>query len=124
MNINISIADDHPMMIQGLQHLLAHYPHITLLGAYLNGEELLHGLQATVPDVLLLDIQLPGQSGDELAPILLKKYPGLRILILTNFDSALHVNTLFRHGVHGYILKSAEEKMLITAIETVYKGEE
>jgi DNA-binding NarL/FixJ family response regulator len=123
MSITVAIADDHPMMIQGLQHLLAHYSHIVLTDAYLNGSDLLQGLQSKVPDVLLLDIQLPDQSGDKLAPLLLKKYPELRILILTNFDSVLHISSLFRHGVHGYILKTTEEARLIEAIETVYKGE-
>jgi len=73
--------------------------------------------------VLLLDIQLPGKTGDELAPIILRKYPGIRILTLTNFDSTLHVSNMLRQGVHGYLLKNAEEDVLIRAIETVYRGE-
>ncbi len=121
--IKIAIADDHPMMIQGLQHVLLRYPHIALTGTYPNGNELLTGLDRALPDVLLLDIQMPGKTGDELAPVILKKHPDLRILILTNFDSTLYVNNMMKHGVHGYLLKTSEEKILVKAIETVFQGD-
>jgi len=122
MNIHIAIADDHPMMIQGLVHVLERYPHIKLCGTYQNGRDLLKGLERNLPDVLLLDIQLPGQTGDELAPLIMKKYPDIRILTVTNFDSTLHANNMFKRGVHGYLLKTSDEKILIEAIETVYRG--
>jgi len=124
MQIKIAIAEDHPMMIQGLKYMLLRYPHVDLISTYLNGVELLEGLQHEVPDVLLLDIQLPGQSGDELAPIILKKYPDLKILTLTNFDSTLYASNMFKNGVHGYLLKTADEKVLIQAIEMVFQGQQ
>ena len=111
------------MMIQGLAHVLLRYPHIRLAGTFLNGTELLAGLEEGTPDVLLLDIQLPGKTGDELAPLILKKYPELKILTLTNFDSTLYANNMMKHGVHGYLLKTADEKVLIKAIETVFHGD-
>jgi len=124
VNIKIAIADDHPLVIGGLQNVLHRYSHIQLVNTYSNGTELLAGLEITLPDVLLLDIQLPGQTGDELAPLILKNYPDIKILVLTNFDSSLYVNNMFRHGVHGYLLKTANEKVLIRAIEDVYNGEQ
>lgn len=124
MQIRIAIADDHPMVIDGLQKMLSDYSHIMLIGTYLNGTELLIGLEKAIPDVLILDIQLPGQTGDELAPIILKKYPNLNILTLTNFDSALHVSNMFRNGVLGYLLKTTDKETLVEAIETVNRGEE
>ncbi len=63
MQIKVSIADDHPMIIKGLQNMLATYNHIDLIATYLNGSLLLEGLTHQVPDVLLLDIQLPGKTG-------------------------------------------------------------
>ena len=122
MNIKVSIVDDHPLVINGLQNMLSHYSFITLLGTYPDGDSLLDGLKDNVPDVLLLDIQMPGKTGDELAPVLLKKHPGIKIIALTNFDSTLYANNMFKVGVHGYVLKSAEEKVIIRAIETVYNG--
>jgi len=124
MQIRIAIADDHPLVIGGVENILPRYPHILLTATYPNGAALMEGLAAMLPDVLLLDIQLPDQTGDELAPVIMKKYPSLKILTLTNFDSSLYVQNMFRHGVHGYILKNAEERLLISAIETVYAGGE
>ncbi len=124
MNIRIAIADDHPMIIKGLKNTLSSYPNMELTGTYANGKELVKGLQEAEPDVLLLDIQMPGKNGDELAPVILRKYPNIRILTLTNFDSTLYVTNMLRHGVHGYLLKTTEEDVLIEAIETVYQGKE
>jgi DNA-binding NarL/FixJ family response regulator len=85
---------------------------------------LLLGLSKTLPDVLLLDIQMPGQTGTELAPILLKKYAGLRILTLTNLDSVLYTYNMLKAGTMGYLLKTTSQENLIKAIETVYRGTE
>jgi DNA-binding NarL/FixJ family response regulator len=124
MKIKIAIADDHPMIIKGLQNMLSAYPDIALTGTYPDGDALWKGLAEQVPDILLLDIQMPGKTGDQLTPSILKQYPELKIIILTNFDSALYVSNVLRHGVKGYLLKSTEEKVLIHAIETVYNGGE
>ncbi|WP_118950386.1 response regulator [Taibaiella helva] len=122
MSIHIAIADDHPMIIDGLQNILPNYPDIILKGSYKSGNALLEGMENTRPDVLLLDIQMPDLTGDELAPLLLKRYPELRILVLTNFDSALYANNMFKRGAHGYLLKTAENSTLVEAIRTVYEG--
>lgn len=124
MKITVYIADDHPMIIEGLRKSLPHYPHIDVKDAFKNGNDLLQGLEAFVPDVLLLDIQMPDLTGDELAPILRKKYPDLKILVLTNFDSALYARNMFLRGAHGYLLKTAENTTLVAAIEAVHRGEE
>jgi DNA-binding NarL/FixJ family response regulator len=124
MKIHIAIADDHPMIIGGLKNMLAAYPHIELEGTYGTGAELLKGLQQKLPDVLLLDIQLPDKTGDELAATILKKHPELKILTLTNFNSMLYVHNMLRIGVKGYILKTTDPETLIKAIEEVYNGEE
>ncbi len=122
MSIQVAIADDHPLIMQGMQMLLSRHSHIMLAGAFGSGTELMHGLERMVPDILLLDIQLPDKSGDELAPLILKTYPRIRILMLTNFNSPLYVHNALRNGVHGYLLKTTEEDTLVNAIETVYNG--
>lgn len=123
MKIKVVITDDHPMMVDGIKSLLSQYPHILLLNSYFNGDDLLNGLEQQQPDVLLLDIQLPGKGGDELVPLILKRYPDIKILVLTNFDSGLYANNMFKRGVHGYLLKTAGKETLLLAIETVHKGE-
>jgi DNA-binding NarL/FixJ family response regulator len=124
MQIRIAIADDHPMIIDGLQNMVRNYPHLRLTGAYPDGATLLESIGQDTPDVLLLDIQLPDLTGDHLAPAILKKYPDIRILILTNLDSTLSLYNMMRLGVKGYALKTTDQKTLIRAIETVYRGEE
>lgn len=120
--IKIAIADDHPLVINGIKNILPAYPHIRLTGSYCDGESLLAGLAQVEPDVLLLDIQLPDKTGDELAPLLRTRFPDLKILVVTNFDSPLYANTMFTKGVRGYILKTADNDTLIKAVETVWQG--
>jgi DNA-binding NarL/FixJ family response regulator len=120
--IKIAITDDHPLIIQGLEKMLVRYKHITITGTYQNGVELFQGLKSNVPQVLLLDIQLPGQTGDELVPELLSQYPGMKIIVLTNFDSSVYASKMLWQGIHGYLLKTSSEDMLMEAIETVFTG--
>ncbi len=122
MNIKIAIIDDHPMIIGGLQKMIANYTHITLTGTYSDDQELMEGLEKNIPDVLLLDIQLPGKTGDTLVPYLLKKYPDIRILVFTNFSSVVYANNMIRLGVSGYLLKTARQHTVIEAIEMIYNG--
>ncbi len=124
MYIKIAIADDHPMVLTGLQNMLSEYPNIQLTGTYLDGTSLLAGLEEDVPNVLLLDIQMPGQTGEELSPLIRMKYPDIKILVLTNFDSPTYLSSMLRHGASGYLLKSTNKDLLINAIETVYAGRE
>lgn len=121
MNIKISIVDDHPVVVKGLQSTLAEYSHIRLLDACTHAQSLLAALRNRQPDVLLLDVQLPDKPGDELAQHISKTYPDISILALTNLDQVYNVRNMFLNGVRGYLLKSAEPLLLIQAIETVYR---
>ncbi len=121
--INIAIVDDHPMIIGGIQNLVNSYFYLQLTGTYVNGEELLQGLSIKLPDVLLLDIQMPDKSGDTLAPIIQAHYPDLPILVLTHMSSPLYVHNMFRLGVTGYVLKNSDPVILIEGIHTVRKRE-
>jgi len=122
MSIHIAIADDHPMITDGLQHVLAAYPHIVLDAIYTTGASLMEGLTRSRPDVLLLDIQLPDTTGDKLAPEIRSRFPGVRILVLTGIDSSLYIYNMLREGASGYILKNAASAGIVKAIETVYEG--
>jgi two-component system secretion response regulator SsrB len=123
MKINVMIVDDHPMIINGLKNMLDGYGHISITGAFHDGDALLQGLFREQPDVLLLDIQLPGKPGDELVPLILKRYPQIGILALTNYNSTLYITTMFRQGALGYLLKTTQQHTLVEAIETVYRKE-
>lgn len=124
MFIKIAIADDHPMVINGIKNMLHYYKHIDVSRTYRNGKELLEGLSTEQPDVLLLDIQLPDKNGNELARLISPQYPSVRILVITSLDSVFHIKDMMKSGCKGYLLKTSSKEELIEAIERVYKGEE
>lgn len=120
--IRISIVDDHPLLIKGLQTMLQHCADIEVVGTYHSGKELLAGLRKQCPDVLLLDIQMQDQMGDELMPLLRKSYPDMMIVALTNMDHEYYIKVMLTEGVMGYVLKNSDEEILLEAIRSVYKG--
>ncbi len=124
MQIKVVITDDHPLTMSGVEHILQPYPHIVITGQYTSGAALMEGLRLQQPDVLLLDIMLPDQSGKDLAEQISRTYPQIRILALTSLDSPHHVKGMMRRGCLGYLLKNTDQHTLITAIEQVYKGVE
>ncbi len=121
--ITVAIIDDHPMVINGIQNMLASSRHIKMIATYESGTELLTGLEQQQPDVLLLDIQLPGMKGDELAEIIQKQWPAIRILAMTGFDTPFYVRNMLEKGCIGYLLKNTGQKTLVHAIETANRGE-
>ncbi|MFT3980406.1 MAG: response regulator transcription factor [Ferruginibacter sp.] len=122
--INVAIVDDQVIILNGLQKILAEAPHINVSALYNSGDELLDGLAKELPDVLLLDIQMPGRSGIELAAIISKKYPAVKMIALTNVDVLTQMKQMLQKGCLGYLLKDVSPGILISAIETVYTGEQ
>lgn len=122
--IKVAIADDHFIVINGIQKILSETPDITLTGFYKNGEQLLAALPQDQPDVLLLDIQMPGKNGIELAGIISKKFPAIKIIALTNVDVLVQVKKMLKQGCMGYLLKDVGPDTLTKAIYTVYSGEQ
>ncbi len=121
--IKLAITDDHPLVIDGLLNALSDVPDIVITGTYNNGASLLSGLQEILPDVLLLDLQLPDKKGTELVPILLQQYPNLHILILSGIESSPYIREMMQKGCKGYLLKSNTDKVVLTnAIREVYNG--
>jgi DNA-binding NarL/FixJ family response regulator len=122
--INVMITDDQSIIINGLQKILAESPDINITGTFSNGEELLEGLLLLKPDVLLLDIQMPGKTGIELAGIIHKKYPDVKIIALTNIDISVQIKKMLQQGSKGYLLKDAHPEVIIQAIKAVHEGEQ
>lgn len=123
MKIRVSIADDHPLVINGLIQVLQCCDEIKVIATYANGLELLDGIAAAVPNVLLLDIQMPYKTGDEVAPLVLSQFPAVKIIALTNQDNTSYLKTMMRHGVAGYILKTTDADTIVDAIRMVAQGE-
>lgn len=119
MSIKVAILDDHPLILQGLENILSATENISLSGAYYNGADLLASFKECIPDVLLLDIQMPEKSGDEWITDILEHCPDLKIIAFTNIDNLLYVYNMLKLGAKGYILKSAHPQYLMDSIRNV-----
>ncbi len=122
--IKVSVTDDHIVVIDGLKNALSAYSDILITGAYSNATELLAGLKNEQPDVLLLDLQLPGKSGKEIVPHLLMQYPDLKILVLSGLEECSYITEMMHKGCKGYLFKStADQDTLLQAIRSVHAGQ-
>ncbi|MBW8863738.1 MAG: response regulator transcription factor [Verrucomicrobia bacterium] len=122
MSISVSIVEDDRKTREGLVALLRHAAGVRLLGAHPSAEAALVNVPVERPEVVLMDINLPGMSGIECITKLKAQMPALRALMLTTYeDSHLIFNSL-RAGASGYILKNKSSAELLTAIQQVHEG--
>jgi len=119
--ITIGIADDHLLVIQGIRAMLSN-SNFNILFSVNKGEDLLEALLDIQPDVLLLDIQMPDMNGIDLCKIIMRCYPDMKIIALTNMDESHYVKQMIRNGASGYLLKNVDQLTMITAIEEVMLG--
>ena len=120
--IKLLIVDDHPLVREGLRSCLVQEKSFEILGEAASGEEAIRLAKSTPPDIILLDINMPGMNGLETARILNKTAPKCKILILTMHDSKEYVTRMVATGVQGYVLKDSSPSELISAIDTVFQG--
>ncbi len=123
MKIKIAITDDHVMVLKGIETMMGNTSEVSVIATYANAQETIEGLKKDNPEVLLLDINLPDINGIDLSKQLLKAYPELKIIALTNFEDISFVKRMLKNGVHGYLLKNTDKIELITAMKTVLSGE-
>ncbi len=123
MITKIAITDDHTMVLQGIKSMLNNTNEIKVIATYKNAQETLEGLQKLLPHILLLDINLPDINGIDLSKKLLKAYPELKIIALTNFEDLSFVKRMLKIGVSGYLLKNTDKIELLKAFKTVLSGE-
>lgn len=122
--IKVALIDDHHMVIEGLGKVIDKLKDIEIIATYTRADALLQGLKKDIPDVLLLDVQLPDMTGLELAKILAKDYPQVRILVLSGVESNYYIQDMIKQGCLGYIFKStADSHLLQEAIYSVYREE-
>jgi DNA-binding NarL/FixJ family response regulator len=118
--IRIIIVDDHPVVRRGINSLLSNHDDFEVVGEAGTVESALQLVEQLIPDILLLDIRLPGESGLDL---LTRIRPfGTKVLILTSFDDEEHIRVALQRGAHGFILKSVSDELLCGAIRTIHQG--
>lgn len=122
--IKVAIIDDQLLILKGLQKLLTNVDKIEITGLFTDAETLLEGFKKELPDVLILDFQMPRQSGIELAAIVVRAYPSVKMIALTHVDVLIQMKEMLETGCLGYLLKDVKPAVLIQAIETVYTGEQ
>ncbi len=122
MKIRVLIADDHAIMREGLHALLAAAPDITVVGEVENGREAVERTRETMPDVIVMDISMPGLNGIEAARLIHDKFPNTRIVLLSMYSSSEHVHRGLAAGAMGYIMKESAGAEVITAVRSVAQG--
>ncbi len=121
--VRVLIADDHPVFRFGLRTLLKADPMMEVVGEATNGEDAITQAFSLQPDVILMDLNMPGMSGIEAARRILAEHPEVHILVLTMFDDDDSVFAAMRSGARGYLLKGAEGGETLQAIRVVSTGE-
>jgi DNA-binding NarL/FixJ family response regulator len=121
--LRVLIADDHPIFRDGIRALLASVPDFEVTGEAATGEEAIAAAAASQPDVVLMDLQMPGIGGVEATRQILFASPHIRVLIVTMFEDDYSVFTAMRAGARGYIIKGANSSDMLRAIRAVGSGE-
>ena len=120
--LRVLVAEDHPVYRDGLRALLESAPGISCAGEARNGDEVLAIAESLEPDVILMDIQLPGRNGIEATRAILRARPQTAILMLTMFDDDESLFSAMQAGARGYLLKDVQGADLLRAIDTVGHG--
>lgn len=122
-NIKVLLVDDHAIMRDGVRALLGNNQDIEIVGEATDGKEALEKTRELAPDVIIMDIAMPGLDGLEATRIIKKDNPEVKILILTQYDSKEHVLSALKAGASGYLPKRALGSELITAIHVIFCGD-
>lgn len=120
----VFIVDDHPMVIEGIRSMLVQLPDIEIAGHAMNAASCLGFFVKNSTDVVLLDINLPDQSGIEVCKELIRRRPALKIIALTNFDQLTYLQNMKDAGAQGYLLKNSSLEEIEKAIQAVVTGGE
>lgn len=119
----ILLVDDHEVVRLGLKSLLEHNSQFEVVAEAGTAKEAVEQVAKTHPDVVLMDIRLPGASGIEACEEITKNYPGVRVIMLTSYAEDEMLFSAIRAGASGYVLKQISGEGLVSAIEAVSRGE-
>lgn len=121
--IKILIADDHTMFVDGIESILASEKDFQIIGRCYTGPEVIEFVQHDTPDILLLDVNLPGKNGMDVCKEMAEIKPTVKVLAISMFNEESFVSEILNNGAKGYILKNTGREELFKAIRTVSKGD-
>lgn len=119
--IRVAIADDHKIFRKGVTLSLRPYTNIKFVLEAENGDELLNGLSEAQPDVVLMDLRMPGKDGIETTKTISKQFPGIKVLVLSMYEDERFVFHMMENGANGYLLKNSEPQEIRRAIMDVFE---
>jgi DNA-binding NarL/FixJ family response regulator len=119
----ILLVDDHEVVRLGLKALVEHHPQFEVVGEAITAKEAIEQAEKILPDIVLMDIRLPGASGIEACEVITEKFPEIRVVMLTSYAEDEMLFSAIRAGASGYVLKQIGGDDLIRALESVSKGE-
>ncbi len=120
--IKLVIVDDHPLVLDGLVSRLERSEQIEVIAQASNGEEAIKVVEQLMPDVVLMDINMPVMNGIEAAEIFKEKFSSVKLLVLSMHDDREYVMSMAQAGAKGYVLKSASADEMLMAIKAVHMG--
>ena len=116
------VAEDHTIVRQGLLALLVSNPTLEIVGEAVNGRDAVRFAEEAVPDLVLMDLSMPGMNGIEAITEIKRKYPSVKILVLTVHTNEEYIHACIRAGANGYIIKDTTRDQLMLAIREVLEG--
>lgn len=122
-HIRLLIADDHIFYRDGIRAMLLDLPEMEVVGEASNGDEAISQAEALQPDVILMDIKMPGTNGIEATRRILNTSPHIGVLVVTMFEDDDSVFGAMRAGARGYLLKDADHDELVRAVQAISRGE-
>ena len=117
------LVDDHAVLRDGLRNIFELEDDIVVVGEAVSGEDALDKVKVCLPDVVLMDINMPNKNGVEVTGIVKKLYPGIKVLVLTMHSHDEFFMAAIREGADGYLLKDAPSNQVVDAVRTVARGE-
>lgn len=118
----ILIVDDHPVIQAGLMSMLATHPEVKVMGSASSGEEALARMEDDMPDIVLLDLRMPGMTGIDVLHVMRQRKASARAIILTSFENDENIYRAIQVGAQGYLLKGTSQSEMLQAIATVQAG--
>lgn len=120
--IRVLIVDDQKMIREGLKALIKTERDIEIVGIAENGEDAVRQVEALLPEVVLMDMEMPGMNGMDATKIICQKFPDVKVLVLSTFDTQEYVANSLNSGAMGYLLKGTPAKELTDAIRSIHRG--